>query len=700
MKLNLRILLSILIYFSIYITSNAQNNIKKYVLEPTPTWVKKYPIPELQESYSQKLPMLQLESQYNHETGENYTRVFYYLKDLTAINKIRSYYTDYEPDYETVSIHKVTIHREAQKISYGDQLHVEYAQEGKQINGKHYDVDGKVIIFFDNKLKIGDIIELAYTSKGFQPDLHNSLFYDQTLTRSKLKGKIYARVLSKKNKPIQYTLLNANKKPNIKTRNGIMSIEYIHDSKDNPEDNNAPIWHQLDPKIYITDLNSWSDFLKLNQLNFQLDRKPTSEVVQKVNEIVNKNDEKTAQINAILQYIQKDIEYLEYDKIKPKQPEIVLKQGFGDCKSMSLLAIKMLETINVEAWPVIVNSDGYDNRLLDVVNHAFDHCVLEFVHKRDTILFDATNDPQLGTIYQKYTSDFRYGFRIKKGTSQVTKINHKERNEIDFESIVQLRKEEENNYYKSVIEKITYKGEIANNHIDTYKQLGAKHLASNLRYNILTSSWIPDSIVNFSHSENEPKAILKLSEYNPGTIIFNSDFETNTKYLKPKGIQSILSISKENPSAPIFELPKINKTTLTYKFLLPGTEKVAEDSSVYKKDWVNFSKKVIHQKDTLIAAYTLELLKKELDSKRFDEIHKDIDSIKKLSIIEVDFTLGENIHRNSLFFFDYVIPIIFLVIVILTILLIIKFIKRGKKIKKQKIEINSLNDELKKYKTD
>jgi len=397
MKIQLKLLLSIVLCF--YITSAAcQNKVKSYSLEATPSWVKEYPEPKIGESYSAALPMIQLETQYNHETGEDYTRVFYYIEDQGSLNKLRSYYITYEPDYKAISIHKVTIHREQQKISLGKQLHVEYVQEGKQINGEHYDVDGELVIYFDNKLKIGDIVEVSYTSKGFQPDLHNALFYSESFTHDNLKGKFFFRILSKKNKPLQFKLLNSIKKPNIKTINGVTSIEYIHDSKDNPKITNAPLWHEILPKIHVTDLNSWSDFLAINQLNFQLDKKPTFDITEKVSSLIDKNDGKAQQINTILNYIQKEIDYLEYDKIKPKQPETVLRQGFGDCKSMSLLAIKMLEVINVEAWPVIVNMNGFDDRILNLPELAFDHCVLEFVHKNDTILFDATRNLQRGTI--------------------------------------------------------------------------------------------------------------------------------------------------------------------------------------------------------------------------------------------------------------------------------------------------------------
>lgn len=703
MNISLKLLLSTLLCCC-FSMSNAQNSLVNYALQPAPTWVKKYPTPKLNESdvYAADVPLLHLETQYNHDTGEEYSRFFYYMKDQNALNTLSTFYVDYEADFLTMHIHAVTIHRNNKKISYGDQLHVEYAEEGKQINGKHYDVDGKLIIFFDNKLQIGDIIEVAYSSTGYQPDLHGTLFFKEKLTGESLKGTTYVRVLSRKNKPFQYKLLNLSKKPTIQNRNGIMSLELIHDSKDNPKITAAPSWHQLHPKIYVTDLDSWSDFLNLYKRNYLLEKKPSPEVVQKVKAIVNKEDDKAEQINSILKFLQREIAYLEYDKIKPKQPALVLQQGFGDCKSKSLLAVKMLETIGVEAWPLIVHSSGYEERLVDFPGHAFNHCVMEFVHERDTLLFDATRDVQFGSIYDKYSSDFRYGFRLKDDTDKLHKITHNYLDETTIEVILHTRIDD--GYYKNYkSSKVTYKGELSNRHLAVYNLYGMRNFTDNINDKVLTDQWIEDSLVSFTHDSIASTATITIKEDISHDNFREKDYETGTIDFAPKYLNNLLQFDETKTEAPKFILPAFTKTKQTYKIIHPEVYKVAEETIHYKKDWISFSKTLTQKKDTLVAVYTTEILKKELDSERFAEVRQGIDSIKALSVIQLDDAQSMVYQRRRTtmsVFFTYLFPVIGLLLLILVILFIIVFIKRGKRIKRQRTEIRSLKKELRSYKID
>lgn len=697
MNTSLKLFLTCLLCFYVF-NIKAQDAITTYQLKPTPSWVKKYPDPKLQEPYLTKIPFIQIEKQYNHNLGENYKRFFIYIKDQTTLNDLGRFSESFEPDYQTIRIHTVTIHRDQKEISYGDQLHVEYIQEGKQINGTHYDIDGKVMIFFDNKLQIGDVVEIAYSSKGWQPDLHGTLFYDQVLTRKNLKGNYYFRILGKKNKPFQYKLLNIEEKPTVRTLNGIMSLEFMYQAKKEKEFELAPHWNRLEPRIHITDLTSWKEFLQLNERNFLLDKVPAPNVIEKVNSIVDRNDEKAVQINSILNFIQKEIAYLEYDKIRPKQPEIVIKQGFGDCKSKSLLAVKMLETIGVESWPMIVDLNGYDDRLLNIPESAFDHCVLEFIYEQDTIVFDTTRNLQRGDIYKKYHSDFRYGFRVKEGTKQLHKITQNYLNNSTVETILHTRQGDVffNNYETT---KVTYEGENANRHIATYNEFGISSLSQYINDDILRNLWINDSLVSFTYEEKVPKATIAIKEFDTRTDFFNKDYEQGRNDFTPQYLFKILSFAEAKSKGPKMSLPRFNKNTQIYKIVHPEIYKIAADSIQYSKDWITFSKKLIPKKDTLIAVYTTEILKKEINSDRFEEIHKDIDSIQALSSIEIDDPqLAIYARQREMSY--YVIPIIFLLIIILIIFCIVKFIKRGKKIKKQKTEITFLKNELQKYKTD
>jgi len=699
MRIQLKLFLSIVLYLCTIIFVNGQETRKSYALEPIPSWVKNYPKPVLEEAYDTNLPLVHDETQYNHSTGELYIRLFYFLYSRNSVNKINSYSFEYEPDYESVSLHKVTIHRGQKKINLGNQLHVEFFQEGKQINGKNYDIDGKIKIFFD-KTQTGDLLEIVYSKKGFQPDLHKSLFFDIYFTSDNLRGKNIFRVLSAKNKPFQFVTLNTSKKPTVKTRNGIMSLEYIHTSKDDPAELDTPIWYENYPKIHLTDLKSWKEYLDLNLMNFNLEKKPSSTIVQKVNTLIDTNTPKVQQINTILNYVQENINYLEYGKIKPKQPETVINQGFGDCKSKSLLAIKMLEAINVEAWPVIVKIDGLDNRLLELPDHLFDHCVLEFVHERDTILFDATRNLQRGTIYEKYNDDFRYGFRVKKGTTKLTKLKQNNYNSTNLEVIIRTL-EKEDSFQNLISEKIVFNGETANNHITVYKKYGTERLISTIKDKVFNMYRIEDHFVNFTFEDNEPKAILKIDEYDSKIDIFKRDYDNNIDEFQPKPLINLLTLIDNNASTPIFSLPDFGKTTQVFKFIHPKGANVKKDSLRYEKDWIKFSKKVTHYGDTLIATYTAEILKKELNSNRYDDVRNDIDTIKKLTIITLDNPTQDRKYYNSLYIILInVIPFVFLGIIILIVVFIVKYVKRNRQVKKLKMEIASLKDELKQQQTE
>ena len=102
-------------------------------------------------------------------------------------------------------------------------------------------------------------------------------------------------------------------------------------------------------------------------------------------------DKKEDKIKAILDFIQRDIAYLAYGLINPKRPELTLEKQYGDCKSKSLLTIKMLECIDVAAFPVVVHTKGIDERTINSHAFIFDHEVIEFVHNGDTILFESLN---------------------------------------------------------------------------------------------------------------------------------------------------------------------------------------------------------------------------------------------------------------------------------------------------------------------
>ncbi|MBC8051640.1 MAG: DUF3857 domain-containing protein [Sphingobacteriaceae bacterium] len=402
----------------------------EFKISPVPSWVKKYPLPELKKNYSLDLALVHSEAQYNHISKERFIRSIFYLNTFEGLNKIKSFYASYEPDFHKLTINKAIIYRKENSINLNSQLHLEHKLHEKQIGGEKYDSDAGVYIFL-NQVRIGDMVELAYTIKGEQPDFRGVLSIQHKIPLKELIGTSYLRIIGAANKAINYsTSPSVNIKPKRVYTNTQNYFEFIYT-------NNEVDIHSPGIQIYVYDSNSWKEVNEINLKNFQLDILPSKSIYEKVSKLTHKLTTGQEKINAILNFTQ-NLFYLEYDLIEPKKPDLVLKQGFGDCKSKSLLAVKMLECINIHAWPVLVKSTGIKNSLLNTHALIFDHCVVEFVMGTDTLLFDPTKGPQSRSVYKKDVSTLRYGLRLIKNNAGLSKFNENTYRRIKLNAIVSV----------------------------------------------------------------------------------------------------------------------------------------------------------------------------------------------------------------------------------------------------------------------
>jgi len=611
---------------SIVNSSFGQENNKNFLPQPTPSWIKKYPKPKLEKKsdYKDNLHLIHHEIQYNHELGETYYRYFYYLRNKQGVNQIKSFRFYYQPDYEEVFINDLIIHRGRKKIVIDSQLKVENNIHEKQIDEELYDIDGNLVIFFD-RTRAGDILEITYTTRGFQPDLHGILMY-RAFKNYELKGSQIVRILSAIDEPLNYKMFASKQTPKISKSDGVTTLEFIKDQKNGSVPIQNPLWYNSNILLSATNMNSLSELLALNLKNFNLDEPPSKEIQKKTNEVIRNIADKEAQINAILQYIQGEIEYLDYEKIEPKKPDVVLRQGFGDCKSMSLLTVKMLESIDVEAWPVIVKMHGTDERWSNIhfMNNA-DHAVLEFVHDKDTILFDATKDFQRGSIYQKYHSDFKYGFRVIEGNDQVSKLKHNDYNHITTEATI-IADEIEGTKYHSL--QVTFEGDVANENNLLFEKYGVpkvyheiyRDLPTDFGFDIKES----DLTLTYESDQKIPKSKLSINTNSRSKLLFTSDNSEDSNVFIPGGISRNIEALDYNELGKYFSLPKMDETTQIYKLIHPKADSIQEDSIHIENDWIRFSKKVKRIQDTVTIKYHLKFLKSYLDEPRYHEVAEEL----------------------------------------------------------------------------
>ena len=192
------------------VTLSSQINQSYTEFGPIPNWVKSYPFPEVRKPYNLDLILLHNEHQSNFESEEVFYRTIYYVNTPKGIGKIESFNIDYEPEFQHILIHELSIHRNGKIYRPKQRPLIKNTYTTEQIGEDLYDDYARLTLLI-NEVKAGDLVEISYTKVGAQPDFLGVDNLFKYLVSEKQLGKNYTRVIAEKGKKINYKLMNVKK---------------------------------------------------------------------------------------------------------------------------------------------------------------------------------------------------------------------------------------------------------------------------------------------------------------------------------------------------------------------------------------------------------------------------------------------------------------------------------------------------------
>jgi hypothetical protein len=111
---------------------------------------------------------------------------------------------------------------------------------------------------------------------------------------------------------------------------------------------------------------------------------------------------------------------------KPSDPNDVVKRRFGDCKDKALLFASLCKTMNLGAYPVLVNT--YEGRSLSTKLPsplAFNHVIVRLDLEGRTLWLDPTLEYQKGNLANLYQPDYGYGLVLREGNGKLDSMEKK-----------------------------------------------------------------------------------------------------------------------------------------------------------------------------------------------------------------------------------------------------------------------------------
>ena len=406
---------------------------QEFAISPVPDWTRKVvpsidpaAVPLASGSSSTRI----LDDQQIKVRGNSVERYYHYYQrvDNTAgledLSQLRFYF---EPSYQQLAIHFVRVLRGGTAINSFKPSEVKVIQQESELDQQLYN-GTKAAVIFINDLRVGDLVEYAYTITGDNPVLGGRFADAVYLGDSDPIQEILIRLVF----PTKRTLLIKNFNTDLQpTKQSIGDdTEYTWYAKQIQAvsiDDSAPDWYSPYPRVSFSEFQSWPDVVNWALPFYQNSSLHNSELLAKVDEWSKESAAPERRAIRALRFVQDEIRYLGIElgrySHQPTTPEKVFVRRFGDCKDKSLLLSSILRAMGIDAAPALVSTrekialDGWQP-----TPFAFDHVIVQARINGKTFWFDPTISFQRGSLENYYDPPFARALVLRAGTNGLERI--------------------------------------------------------------------------------------------------------------------------------------------------------------------------------------------------------------------------------------------------------------------------------------
>lgn len=426
-----------LIGFSIVFFSTSLKAQNKYQSNP-PSWTVSQSFPAEKDKWQiDGFQWLLLDRQVNLDSEETYYHYAFKLETPEAVNKLSNIEVSYDPSYESLSFHKIQLHRGTEVIST---LERQIPQEIRKESSRDrllYDSTFSVIFNLED-VRPGDILEYSFTRKGTNPLFKGHYFAVEYFQNVSPVGLTLLRILAPTKKLPQYFLANDAPSPKITKRGANTEMRWtIKESEKHQFYQDEPSWFDSRQSVVISNYSSWGE-LAQKLLPWYTIASDEAKYLRNVALDLTAGEETMAEkITKLSRFVQDEVRYLGFENginaFKPHSSVGVYENRYGDCKDKSLLLVGLLQGIGVSAAPMLVNTNLRGALKEEEVSpYLFNHCVVMAKYKDDSVFIDPTLS-NIGNQYRNMTfPTYGKGLLITDSTDGLATIFQKNEGRIEI----------------------------------------------------------------------------------------------------------------------------------------------------------------------------------------------------------------------------------------------------------------------------
>jgi hypothetical protein len=367
------------------------------------------------------------ERQINAAENETFYHMVRQILNVSAVEDGSKLTIDFNPGYQSLTLHWARIWRGSEHLDRLDTNAVKIIRREQELDEGILNGEHSALLVMDD-VRVGDIIDYAYSIKGSNPVLGDHFFRAVPVQTDQPVERFFTRVLWPTQRRLYAKSHGCAIQPALVP--GKDSVEYIWDLRQTTGiqvEDSLPGWFDPDPWVELSEFKTWAEVNQWALPLFQRAAPLSPELRQKVAEW-GQITSREQQVLAALRFVQDEVRYfgveIDASDEKPADPSVVFARRYGDCKDKSLLFVTILRALGVEAYPVLVNS-GLHHTIEDwqPASNAFDHCIAVIRFDGQTYWLDPTIHFQRGPLAAHYLPNYECGLVVSPNTSDLSAIS-------------------------------------------------------------------------------------------------------------------------------------------------------------------------------------------------------------------------------------------------------------------------------------
>lgn len=341
--------------------------------------------------------------------AECYYHLVEQVSTAAAVAKVSQLRLDFEPSYQSLVIHHISVLRAGQTINALRPSEVKVIQQEGELDKQLFNGTLSAVVFL-NDVRPGDVIDYAYSVDGDNPVLAGNYADTFQLAESDPVDYLRARLLWPAGRKLYVRARQTDAQPSVRQEGE--EVEYVWERREVPAvqaEDSTPDWFDPAPSVQLSEFETWADVARWAAPLYEV--KGLSPALRAQVAEWQRLPDAEERLLAARRFVQDEVRYLGIElgpySHTPTQPSKVFERRFGDCKDKSLLLSTILNALGIEAHPALVNTEA--RHTLDQWQpspYDFDHAIVEARLGGKTYWIDPTISYQRGTLASYYAPEY------------------------------------------------------------------------------------------------------------------------------------------------------------------------------------------------------------------------------------------------------------------------------------------------------